>query len=104
MGLDSIIHPNKLVKSAQRQDTAAVLFKLLSVKRGVSAEALRPGGRVVIRDESSIGDEYYQSVLMIVDIKVMELDEVGNFYPTRQMTRAELVAAFYKLLKLTGDL
>lgn len=104
LGLDSIIHPNKLVKSAQRQDTAAVLLKLLSVKRGVSAEALRPGGRVVIRDESSIGDEYYQSVLMIVDIKVMELDEVGNFYPTKQMTRAELVAAFYKLLKLTGDL
>lgn len=104
LGLDGFIHPNKLVKSAQRQDTAAVLLKLLSVKRGVSMDALRPGGRVMIRDDRSIADEYYQPVLMIVDIKVMELDELGNFNPARQMTRAELVAAFSKLLKLTGDL
>ena len=104
LGLDGFIYPNKLVKSAQRQDTAAVLLKLLSVKRGVSMDSLRPGGRGMIRDDRSISDEYYQPVLMIVDIKVMELDELGNFNPTRQMTRAELIAAFSKLLKLTGDL
>lgn len=104
LGLDSLIHPNRLVKSVQRQEAATVLLKLLSVKRGVSMGALRPGGKVAIKDERSIADEYYQPVLMIVDIKVMGLDEVGNFYPSKQMTRAELVAAFSKLLKLTGDM
>ncbi len=104
LGLDSLIHPNSLARNVQRQQTAAVLFKLLSVKKGVSMAALKPGGRVMIADESSINEEYFQPVLMIVDINVMGLDESGRFSPGNQMTRAEVVAAFVKLLELTGDL
>jgi len=104
LGLDGIIHPNSLVRNVQRQQTAAVLTKLLSVKKGVSMTALKPGGRVMIADESSIGEEYFQPVLLIVDAKVMELDANGRFNPGNQMTRAEVVTAFVKLLKLTGDL
>lgn len=104
LGLDSLIHPNSLVRNVQRQQTAAVLFKLLSVKKGVSMAALKPGGRVLIADESSITDEYFKPVLMIVDIKIMDVDANGRFNPGSQMTRAEVVAAFVKLLQLTGDL
>lgn len=104
LGLDSLIHPNSLVRNVQRQQTAAVLFKLLAVKKGVSIAALKPGGRVMIADESSINEEYFQPVLMIVDIKVMGMDGSGRFSPANQMTRAEVVAAFVKLLELTGDL
>jgi len=104
LGLDSLIHPNSLVRNIERQDTAAVLIKLLSVKKGVSLSALKPKGRVMITDESRIREECYHSVVMIIDINVMELDSNGRFNPTNNMTRAEVVAAFVKLLKLTGEL
>lgn len=104
LGLNSLIHPNSLVRNIERQDTAAVLIKLLSVKKGVSLSALKPGGRVMIADESSIREECYHSVVMIVDINVMELDVNGRFNPSNNMTRAEVVAAFVKLLRLTGEL
>jgi hypothetical protein len=40
----------------------------------------------------------------MVDMKVMELDGSGKFDPGAVMTRAEVVTAFTKLLKQTGDL
>ena len=104
LGLDSLIHPNSLVRNVQRQQTAAVLLKLLSVKKGVNMASLRPGGRIIIADESSINEEYFHPVLMIVDLEVMGLDGNGRFSPGNQMTRAEVVTAFVKLLELTGDL
>ena len=104
LGLDSLISTNSLMKNVKKQETAAVLLKLFSVKKGVSMTSLKPGGRVDIADESSIGEEYFNPVLLIVDIEVMDLDGSGKFYPNNQMTRAEIVAAFAKLLKMTGDL
>ncbi|MEN6314104.1 MAG: S-layer homology domain-containing protein [Clostridiaceae bacterium] len=102
LGLDGVISPNSLLKSVNRQETAAVLLKLFAAKKGIGTANLIPGGRVYITDESSIEEEYYNPVLMIVDMNVMSLDESGNFYPGRQMTRAEVVAAFVKLLEKTG--
>ena len=104
LGLDSLIHPNTLVRNVQRQETAAILIKLLSVKKGVSTAALKPGGRMMIADESSIAQEFFQPVLIIIDIDVMGLDSNSRFNPSNQMTRAEVVAAYVRLLKLTGDL
>lgn len=102
LGLDSIISPNSLFKGVKRQETAAVLLKLFTVRKGIGTANLMPGGRVYIADENSIGEEYYNPVLMIVDMNVMSLDDMGNFYPDRQMTRAEVVAAFVKLLERAG--
>lgn len=103
LGLSGIIKPNSLVRNIKREETAAILLKLFSVKKGVSADSLKPAGRLVIADENSIGNDYFQPVLMIVDMKVMELDAAGKFYPGNQMTRAEVVAAFVKLLRLAGE-
>ena len=104
LGLDNIISPNSLTKNVKRQETAAVLLKLFSVKKGVGTASIKPAARVDIADESSIGDEYYNPVLVIVDMKVMSLDDSGKFNPGSQMTRAEVVAAFVRLLQKTGDL
>lgn len=104
LGLDGIMSANSLVKNVKRQEMAAVLLKLFSVKKGVSMASLRPGGRVDIADENSIGDEYFSPVQMIVDMRVMSLDDSGKFYPGNEMTRAEVVAAFVRLLQITGDL
>ncbi len=104
LGLDSILNPNLLQKNIKREETAAVLLKLFSAKKGVNASAIRPGGRIVMKDENSIDEAFYQPVVVIVDMKVMELDGNGKFNPVTAMTRAEVVAAFAKLLKQTGDL
>jgi hypothetical protein len=104
LGLSGIINANSLPKNVKRQETAAVLIKLFSVKKGVTISALRPNGRVDIADESSIGNGYFNQVELIVDMKVMELSYDGRFHPNNQMTRAEVVAAFVKLLEKTGDL
>lgn len=104
LGLSSIISPNSLMRNVKRQETAAILLKLFSVKKGAETENIIPGGRVWIADVSSIGDDYYSSVLVIVDMDVMSLDENGGFHPDRFMTRAEVAAAFVKLLEITGEL
>jgi hypothetical protein len=104
LGLDSILNPNLLQKNIKREEAAAVLLKLFSAKKGVNASAIRPGGRIAIKDESSMDETFYQPVVVIVDMKIMELDGNGKFNPNTAMTRAEVVAAFTKLLKQTGDL
>lgn len=103
LGLDNIISSNSLARSVRRQETAAVLLKLFAVKKGVSPGSLKPRGSIDIADESGIGDNYYNQVVMIVDMKVMSLDDSGKFYPVNQMTRAELAAAFARLLELAGE-
>ncbi len=104
LGLDSIISPNSLARNADRQQTAAILCRLYSVKQGIDTSKLRPAGRTVISDESGIRDDYYASVIMIVDIDVMRLDGSGKFNPGATVSRAEAAEAFVRLLRLTGDL
>lgn len=104
LGLDDVLSQNALARNADRQQTAAVLCRLFSVKKGVDAASLRPAGRTFISDESSIGDDYYNSVIIIVDIGVMSLDGSGRFNPGGTVTRAEAAEAFVRLLRLTGDL
>ncbi len=103
LGLDGIIGSNSLARNVRRQETAAVLLKLFAVKKGVSTGSLKPGGNIDIADEKSIDDNYYSQVVMIVDMKVMSLDGSGKFNPVNQMTRAELVTAFVRLLELAGE-
>lgn len=104
LGLSGFINGNSMGRNVKRQETAAVLLKLFSTKTGANISALKPSGRVDIADESKIGSVYYNYVLMAVDMGVMSTDENRNFNPSGQMTRAEVVAAFCKLLKITGDL
>jgi hypothetical protein len=103
LGLDGFIGSNSLARNVRRQETAAVLLKLFAAKKGVSTGSLKPGGNVDIADESGIDDNYYNPVVLIVDMKVMSLDDSGKFYPVNQMTRAELAVAFVRLLELAGE-
>jgi hypothetical protein len=104
LGLSGFINSNSMGRNVKRQETAAVLLKLFSTKTGANVSGLKPSGRVDIADESKISSGYYGYVLMAVDMGVMSTDENRNFDPSGQMTRAEVVAAFCKLLKITGDL
>ncbi len=104
LGMDDIIHPNSLLRNVNRQQTAAVLARLFAVKRGLNPASLSPTASKAITDEQGIDDKYYLAVYMVVDINVMQLDESGRFRPGETVTRAEAVAAFVKLLELTGDL
>lgn len=104
LGLDGIINPNGVMKNIRREETAAVLLKLFAVKKGVDADSLRPGGNVYINDEADIDAAYYNSVLMMVGLEVMNTNGEGNFVPSADMTRAEVSVAFVRLLELTGDM
>lgn len=104
LGLDDLLHPNSLAKDASRQQAAAVLARLLAVKKGTDPRSMRPRTTASISDERDIEDLYYMSVLIVVDIGVMQLDASGRFRPKGTMTRAEAVAAFARLLELTGEL
>lgn len=104
LGLDDLLHPNSLAKDASRQQTAAVLARLLAARKGTDPRSLRPRSTIAITDEKDIDDQYYMSVLIVVDINVMQLDASGRFRPRGTMTRAEAVAAFARLLELTGEL
>jgi|GEM_PF-553088 len=104
LGMDDIIHPNSLLRNVNRQQTAAVLARAFAVRRGLNPASLSPTASKAITDEQGIDDKYYLAVYMVVDINVMQLDESGRFRPGETVTRAEAVAAFVKLLELTGDL
>ncbi len=104
LGLDDIFSPTGLLKSVKRQETAAVLIKLIEVKKGLSPGSMKPGATIYISDETGILDKFYNPVLAALDLKVMSVDSDGNFKPNGTMTRAETAAAFVKLLQLTGDI
>ena len=42
LGLDDLLHPNSLAKDASRQQAAAVLARLLAVKKGTDPRSMRP--------------------------------------------------------------
>lgn len=104
LGLDNIIQPNSISKNVTRQQTAAVLVRLFAAKKGLNAGSIRPSAGIRISDESDIGDKYYSSVVTAVDTGIMQLDGSGRFRPQENMTRAEVVTAFARLLELTGDI
>ncbi|MCX7920963.1 MAG: S-layer homology domain-containing protein [Clostridia bacterium] len=102
--LDSIINLNSLMKDVTKQEMSVVLGKLYSVKMGISLDNYKPSKRIKIVDEATIGTKYYNSVVMLVDLKVMTVNEKGNFAPNAPVSRAQLVDAVVKLLELTGDM
>ena len=104
MGLDSIINPNAILKNIGRQETAAVMIKLLAVKKGVNEAALKPGRTIMLNDEAQIDNVFYKMVILSVDLTLLEPDSAGNFNPQAYVTRAETAAAVVKLLELTGDI
>ncbi|NJD04763.1 MAG: ferrous iron transporter A, partial [Ruminiclostridium sp.] len=104
LGLDTIINSNALLKSIRRQEAAAVLIKLLAAKKGVGRTALKPGRTIILNDEAEVGNTFYSGVILAVDLNLMETDPDYNFKPLGYMTRADIAAAFVKLLELTGDI
>ena len=102
--LDGIINTNSVMKNMTRQQAAGVLAELFTVKKGLNAASLRPGGSVYINDDAKIEDSLYNSVIIVVDKKVMTLDANGNFNPHRNLSRAEVTVTLVRLLELTGDM
>ena len=97
------LHPNSLVRMRQAADCGSA-GEAVRVKKGTDPRSRRPRSAVAITDESEIDDQYYIYVITIVDMNVMQLDAAGKFRPKGTMTRAEAVAAFARLLELTGEL
>jgi len=104
LGLDSIINLNSIMRDINRQETAAVIIKIYSVKTGVDAESLQPKAGIYLKDEADVSDKFYKPVLLVLDLNILEKKEDGKFNPKSPVTRAEMIAALVKLLELTGEM
>ncbi|HEX3028653.1 MAG TPA: S-layer homology domain-containing protein, partial [Clostridia bacterium] len=102
--LDTVLNMNNLMKDISRQEAAVVLIRLYSVKVGVNPDTVKPKSNAAIKDASQIDSKCYKSVLMTLDLKLMQLPQGGYFKPKGNIGRGELVACFTKVLQLTGEL
>ncbi len=101
--LDTVLNMNNLMKDVSRQEAAVVLIRLYSVKVGVNPDTVKPKSNAAIKDASQIDSKCYKSVLMTLDLKLLQLSQ-GYFKPKDNIGRGELVACFTKVLQLTGEL
>jgi len=104
LGLDKLLNAANAARNVTREETAAVLVKLYCTKTGVDMGSLKTSKTIYIADDDKISNSKYASVAMSIDLGILELDEDSYFYPEKSITRAELITAFVKLLKLTGDI
>lgn len=59
---------------------------------------------VIINDEEQINPYYMESIQKLLVSKIAELDGKGNFYPKRQITRAEAAIMLYNAVRFIKDM
>ena len=101
--LDSIINYNNIMGNITRQEMAAILVRIYSVKLGVDSESLKTGKNIFIKDEVQVGGKYYKYVLLVIDRNMLTIDSNANFNPRSFMTCAQVITALVLLLEQTGD-
>ncbi|MCX7746352.1 MAG: S-layer homology domain-containing protein [Clostridia bacterium] len=104
LGLDNVVDMVSVVNDISRQQAATVTIRVYCLKMGVNIDSLQPKRSLYIKDEIDIDGKFYKYCIEALDLGVFTLDERKAFLPQAPITRAEMVAAFVKLLKLTGDL
>lgn len=104
LGLDKLLNLSNAVRDISREETASVLAKLYCMKTGVDLSSIKPGRTVFIADDAEISNSKYNSVIVCIDLGILELDENVRFKPKGSMTRAEMITALVRLLELTGDM
>lgn len=102
--LDSIFNARNTMGSLTKQQAAAVLVKIYSVKSGVDPQSLKLNSTLYIADEGLIDSRFFKSVMIVADKKFIQLDGNGYFYPGASMNRAQVISALVRLLENTGDI
>lgn len=59
---------------------------------------------VMINDEKQINPDYMESIQKLLVSKIAELDDKGNFYPKRQITRAEAAVMLYNAVRFIKEM
>lgn len=104
LGLEGIISANTPLKDVTRQESASILIRLYCQKEGLDAGQLTAKRQIHLSDEKSIKEKYFNDVILAIDFEIFSLPEGNRFEPNSYVTRAEIVTALVRLLKLTGDL
>lgn len=104
LGLDGLVNASAVTRDASRQEAASVLVRLYCLKQGLSPENLVTKGNIYIKDERAIADKHYNGVVMAIDLGMFTVDGNGEFQPASYITRAQVITATVRLLRLTGDL
>jgi hypothetical protein len=104
LGLGSYLNINTPMKNVTREQTAVLLARLYSGKSGTNTDKLNAGRVPDIRDENSISDMCFNYVCIVVDKSIMTVDDNRNFSPKTSVTRASLIVAAVRLLKLVGEM
>ncbi|MDP4182773.1 MAG: ferrous iron transporter A, partial [Bacillota bacterium] len=104
LGLSDAFGGVNTMKGLEKQELSAVVGKLYTSRMGIDINSFMPAKKLQITDEADINAKRVKYVTLCLDIKVFSLDEKGYFKPGVTMTRADAVAAFVKVLDITGDL
>jgi len=104
LGLTDVLGNVSTMKSLERQELAGVIAKLYIMKMGIDIGRFEASTNTRITDEESISPALKKYVMLCTDIKVLLLDEKGNFKPDSLVTRAQAISAIVRVLELTGDI
>ncbi|KNY30364.1 S-layer homology domain-containing protein [Pseudobacteroides cellulosolvens] len=104
MGLTDIFGSVGTMKSIEKQELAGIVAKLYASKMSIDIENFEPSIKHQISDEGSILPKLKKYVVLCIDIKVLNVDEKGNFKPDTPVTRAQVISAIVRVLEMTGDL
>lgn len=102
--LDTILNQNNVNKDVTKQEVAAIIIRVYASKMGVNGDSLKNVKNIFINDEKDISNKFYNSCVITLNLGVLALDEKSNFLPDKELTRAEIITAFEKVLELTGDI
>jgi hypothetical protein len=104
LGLEGTINFTTPGRNLTRQELAALVMRVYKIKSGVDPEKMKPSRIIIINDDSTINKSYYRAAEMCVDLKIMSLDDKKNFRPVETATKAQMLSAFTRLLRLLGEM
>lgn len=98
IGINDIVNTSTPEAYITRQQAATVLVRVYSMKSGISEKNVLSASRIIIEDEKDIDDKYFKSVLIAIDIGLMNKDAQGRFMPRNKLSRAEMFVMINRLI------
>ena len=99
LGIDNIININTPVKDVSKQQGAALVAKAYSIKAGIDLNRLKLTRYGLAKDEDEIDEQYYKSVMLLLEKDIIKTNNTGYFEPEKYITRGEIMASFAKALE-----
>jgi hypothetical protein len=98
-GLTELIVSGGTKRKATRQELAKVLLMVYANQRGLQYKNLVPNKKVTIKDEKDVDASLQMDIKNVVALEIMDVDANGYFYPTKEVSRRDLVRFLLNVVK-----